>query len=324
MSRFTPRLISTDNWNQLVFDFSELGIGRSDDNISQLPDHTTLNDLFYPWHRGMPPEYHLETYMNPRDPSLESTLICQKYSNYTVQRIFRHYSDPSHNLIPHGEFLRTFCERRSQVYEYYEFYLLVMKYFEAMCPIALNGDTLPLMSIQINSQLDSIRSGEVLQRTGNEKRDKKIDSINETSDKINKHKQNILLTRFDWYKTAYESTDGMTYHFWRSEQGKEAIHLIDKKSVSAYERNTKAKNDRARAKKDNRITVPELYGDFKICQCWFCGEFYELPRSKANHYSRHCVDIECQKSNSAWEQKLKYKGESPASLGLKIKKGGKL
>lgn len=324
MTLFTPRLTSLNDWNILTFDFSQLGDEHSHNKITLLPDEMTQHDLFYPWRGNPPPEYCLKEYMNLGTPSTESILTCRKYSNHAIQKIFTHYSDPSSNVILHYKFLREFCERHSRSYQYHEFYLLVMRYFGIMLPCPVTSDILPAMSIQIISQIDSVMSGRGLSKTGNERLDEDINSIEKAVDKIHKYEQKVLLTRFGWYKGTYEATHHFMRLFWESDEGKEWISQSNKTSEDIWKTNTKNKNDRKRAKKDARIKVPELYGDFRLRQCWFCGKFYELPRGQANNLSLYCDDPKCKKSNDAWRQKLKREGESLESLGIPLKTREKL
>ncbi len=324
MTRFIPKLISENGWNLFVFDPSLISDDYQDKKITIFPDQSALMELLYPWHRGIPPEYLLEKYITPPENlDVESTRVLQRHSNYAVQKILLHYQNPSHGLITHGELLRKFFSQNSQIYEYYEFYLLIKLYFEMMCPIPFDRSSLPPMSRHIADQWESIREGKGLVKSGYEKLDKELDLITGIEDKIKNYKQNVLKSRFAWYEFADKSTAGMLYHFWLSEEGRESIQLLGKESEATFAESTKHKNDRTRAAKDSNKLSPIFYGDFKLCQCWFCGKFYELPKGKANNYSRYCTDKKCKQNHKNWITALERQGKSPDSLGLSIKTRGK-
>lgn len=304
MTLFAPRLTSSNNWDVLVFDFSQLGAGRSNDEPSLLPNAEVIKELFCPWLGNPPPEYRLKNYINTKEPSANSILICRTYSNWAVNKIFLHYSDPSQSLISLGEPLRNFCEKNSIPYEYVEYYLLVLKYFEIMLPIPVDSKVLSAMTTRVRSIL---AIGEVPRGTGFGKQDKQIE-------KSIKQKR-ILSERFDSYRTAYQQISPIINRFNQSDELKAAIRLITEVGDAVNKRDNKIKNDKRRTK-DNEIITSELQCDFSIRQCWFCGKFYELPRSKANNYSRYCDDLNCKKSYNAWRQAFKNKGESLDSIGL--------
>jgi hypothetical protein len=299
MTDFTPRLISHNGWDVLIFDFSQLGAGRSSDEISKIPDERTIEELFSPWLGNPPSEYRFKNYMNLKSPSANSILTCRNHSNWAIKKIFLHYSDPLQKLIPHEEILRSFCNENGIPYEYVEYYLLACKYFEKMFPIPVNSTILPSLSIRLLSLPDTIQS---------------IDADQKIVQKVDKQKK-ILQGRFCLYETACQQTYPIIYRFHHSDGFKKAISLIIEKGDAVSKRDNKIKNDKRRAKDDERI-VPELPSDWNIRQCLFCGEFYQSQKSRDNNYSRYCDDPSCKKSYNAWRQALKNKGESFESMGL--------
>lgn len=298
MTNFTPRLISLNSRNVLVFNFSQLGAGRSSDEISKLPDERAIQELFSPWLGNPPNEYHIKNYINLKYPSENSILTCQNYSNWAINNIFLHYSDPLHNLIPHGEILRTFCEENRIPYEYVEYYLLARKYFEKMSPTPIDSKILPSFSAFINSHPISSQS----------------DSVSKAYEKVKRH-QKVLSERFALYRRACQQTDLILKKFEQSDLLGKAKHLIIEAGDTASKRDNKIRNDKRRSKSNENI-IPVLPNNLSIRQCLFCGEFYQFQKSRDNNYSRYCDDPNCKKSYEAWRQALKRKGETTDSVGL--------
>jgi hypothetical protein len=294
MTRFTPRLISTNNWNQLVFDFSQIGGSQINNKICHLPDERLLSDLFFPWGWHPPTRYHLENYLNPRHPSEKSFHLCQAYSNCAVNHILLRYSDPSQSIFLLKEHQGKLCENLAFSYEELDLSLVTLAYLNWMYPKPTNyekslREVLPFYWI------------------------KEVEDIPSEAVKKAIYKDNcwgnMLASRFPTWQSSFKMSKKVSDAMKLSDEYQTVIKAMVKQTESRMKEKRKLKNKQKISAKG----LPEI---LDIRQCWFCGEFYLSPISQNNNYSRYCDDPSCKRSHNAWIQCLKRKGETPASLGL--------
>jgi hypothetical protein len=299
MTRFTPKLISTDNWNQIIFDFSQFGYSQLNNKIYCFPDDELLRDLLFPWGWNPPERYGLKNYLNPRNPSDRSLSLCQSYSNCTINNILLRYSDPLRSIRLSEKYIKNICENRAIPYDYIELLHLVSIYLDWMYPPPIDFkkswySIVPFSSVM---KVEDITS---------EVAKKAFDKRSRWG--------NMLASRFPQWADSFEMSKRLFDEMKLSDEYPDAIETMVK-GVEAMMKGSR------KLKQEQKGLAKGLAGDFSIRQCWFCGEFYLSPISSNNNYSRYCPneydkERKCKKSHNAWINCLKRKGESPSSLGL--------
>jgi hypothetical protein len=295
MTRFIPKLIFLNGWHILIFDFSQLGDGRSSDEISKLPDEDAIKEFLYPWLGNPPHEYRLKKYLKLKQPSENSILNLRDCSNRAVNRILLHYSDPFQPCILYEEQLRRFCDTTPIPYEYVEFYLLARRYFNMMLPAPIDlKDHYPM-----SARMD----------LWNKSFSHLPNDLAKPGQKISNWTK-MLSTRFSLYATSYSQLSIFEQRFWESDEGKEFRQLLPDNTPALTKERRKLK------KLKEVANTPESLGNFNLRQCWFCGEFYLSPIANNNNYSRCCADEKCKRSHKAWVTALSREVKSPKILGL--------
>jgi hypothetical protein len=300
MAHPKPRLLSINGWNVLDFHFLKLEAHRAGLKTYHLPDSELINRLLNPWSGKPPNNYYLENYLKPRKPSRNSERLCQVYSNCAVNDILSHYYKPSSNLIPHRDLLRSFCEKESSPYEYYEVSILTQAYLDKMIPCPI--DPKEWYKFTVFASDYSLR-------------EKMSENDLGKHSKIGERTRNwakMLGTRFPDYALFQDHLDMINYRFSQSRESIEAMKTVIKSGDTAI------KGWRRLIPQAGKTEIHDANhpDNFNLRQCWFCGEFYLSPRSQNNNYSRYCADEKCKKSHKAWVTYLDRQGESPASLGL--------
>jgi hypothetical protein len=300
MTHPKPKLLCIHGWNILDFHFLELKTPRSELKTYHLPDPELINRLLHPWNGEPPSNYHLKRHLNPRKPSRNSARLCQVYSNCAVNAVLLHYYEPSSNLIPYRDLLKSFCEKESSPYEFYEVSILAQAYLDRMFPCPIDPKQWYEFTVFASSYLS---------------REKISENELGKHSKIGEKTRNwakMLCTRFPDNTVFQEQLDCINYRFSQSNDSVEAVKTVIDSGNAAISSWRK----RVEQVRKTEVCNPSHPDNSHLRQCWFCGEFYLVPRSENNNYSRYCDDPNCGKSHKAWVTALRRKCESPASLGL--------
>jgi hypothetical protein len=300
MTNFKPRLISAHGWNILDFHFLKLETPRLGLETYHLPDPELISRLFYPWGGKPPINYCLENYLRPRKPSGNSARLCQVYSNCAVNAVLSHYDKPSSNLIPHRDLLRSFCEKESSPYEYYELSILTQVYLDMMFPPSIDPKEWYNFTVFASGY-----------SSGGKISEKDLSKQSKLGEKT-RNWAKMLGTRFPDYAVFQEHLDWINYRFSQKTESIEAMKPVIKSGDTAIGSWRKLVAQARKAEAAN----PHHPDNFNLRQCWFCGEFYLSPRKQNNNYSRYCTDEKCKKSHKNWVTSLSRKNESPDSIGL--------
>ncbi|AFY95085.1 hypothetical protein Cha6605_4136 [Chamaesiphon minutus PCC 6605] len=186
-------------------------MSRSGLKTYYLPNPETINRLLHPWNWKPPINYYLENYLNPRKHSLNSARLCQVYSNCEVNEILSHYYKPTSDLIPYEDLLRSFCEKESSLYEYYELSILLQTYIDKMIPCPIDPKKWYEFTLYSSKRLSGKKICEF-----------DLDKYSVMGEKT-RNWAKMLGTRFPDYAVFQEHLDRINYRFSQSSESIETV-----------------------------------------------------------------------------------------------------